>query len=109
MKVILSCSIAFLFSSVVLAISDPTKPDIAAFSQLNSATTTVNAEQPQLKLRLIKKNAYGEYLAIINGASVKQGEMVEGYTVEVITRQLVELKRDEERLTLHLFKAMKTE
>lgn len=109
MKVILSCSIVLLFSSAALAVSDPTKPDMGTFFQSNSTTATANAQQSQFKLGLIKKNAFGQYLAVINGASVKQGELVEGYTVDVITGQLVVLKRDNELLTLHLFKVMKTQ
>lgn len=109
MKVILSCSVGLLFSCVVLAASDPTKPDMVTVAQTTATSVTVNSEQSKFKLGLIKKNVLGQYLAVINGHSVRQGDMVEGYTVGVITGQLVVLKRDDERLTLHLFKAMKTE
>ncbi len=109
MKVILSCSTLLLFSFVLLAASDPTKPDMLAVSGASSSSVAGNTEQSQFKLGLIKKNGYGQYLAIINGRSVRQGDVFEGYTVDTITGQLVVLKRDDERLTLHLFKAMKTQ
>jgi len=110
MKVILSCSLCLVLSAAVVAASDPTKPDMAMAVPVSAAdATTVVADQgARFKLGLIK-NVQGQHMALINGQSVKQGDEIEGYTVMSINRQQVVLQQANERLTLDLFKAMKTQ
>lgn len=109
MKVILSCSLFLLVSWVVNATSDPTKPDAAvgAASAVSAANAAALAAVP-FKLSLLK-DVKGQYLAVINGQVVKTGDQIDGFTVMHITRQQVVLQKATERLTLNLFKAMKTQ
>jgi MSHA biogenesis protein MshK len=110
MKVILSCSLCLVLSAAVVAASDPTKPDMAMAVAVSAtdATTVVADQGARFKLGLIK-NVQGQHMALINGQSVKQGDEIEGYTVMSINRQQVVLQQANERLTLNLFKAMKTQ
>lgn len=110
MKVILSCSLYLLFCIAAQAASDPTKPDLQLAQLSTSPATEINAvaEQTKLKLGLIK-NVQGQHMALINGQSVKPGDQIEGYTVLSISRAQVVLQQGSERLTLSLFKAMKTQ
>lgn len=113
MKVILSCSLCLVLSVAAVAAvaaSDPTKPDmVVAVAVSTTEATTVMADQgARFKLGLIK-NEQGQHMALINGQSVKQGDEIEGYTVMSINRQQVVLQQANERLTLNLFKAMKTQ
>lgn len=109
MKVILSCSLYLVLSLAVQASSDPTKPDVAMAVPVTVGIDTVQADPgAQFKLGLIK-NVRGQYSALINGQSVKQGDDIDGYRVLSINQKQVELQRANERLTLSLFKAMKTQ
>lgn len=110
MKVILSCSLFFVLSCAVVAASDPTKPDMAVVMAVSSAgaDSDMAAKAAKFKLGLIK-NVQGQHVALINGQSVKQGDDIEGYRVLSINRQQVVLQQANERLTLSLFKAMKTQ
>ena len=108
MKVTLSCSLCLILSVSVAAFSDPTRPDVAVTSpQSVSATGALDAVQ-SFKLGLIK-NVQGQYMALVNGRAVRQGDEIEGYQVLTITNQQVVLQKQNERLTLNLFKAMKTQ
>lgn len=109
MKVILSCSLCLVLSAAVFAASDPTKPDMAMAVPVNSATDPepVNLSA-KFKLGLIK-NVQGQHMALINGQSVKQGDEIDGYTVLSINQKQVVLQQANERLTLSLFKVMKTQ
>lgn len=107
MKVILSCSLLLLLSVAVQAASDPTKPDIAIAVPV--AADPVQSDQSvKFKLGLIK-NVQGQQMALINGQSVKQGDEIDGYRVLSINQRQVVLQQANERLTLSLFKAMKTQ
>jgi hypothetical protein len=109
MKVILSCSLSLVLTCSVVAASDPTKPDVAMAVSASSTTGTVVTDaSSRFKLGLIK-NVQGQQMALINGQSVKQGDEIEGYRVLSINRQQVVLQQANERLTLSLFKAMKTQ
>lgn len=109
MKVILSCSLSMLLSLAVHAASDPTKPDVAmAVPVTVGADLAVADPAAEFKLGLIK-NVQGQYRALVNGQSVQQGDEIDGYTVLSINRKQVVLQRANERLTLSLFKVMKTQ
>lgn len=110
MKVILSCSLYLVLSLAAVAASDPTKPDMAMAVPVSaSEVDTVMADQgAKFKLGLIK-NVQGQHMALINGQSVRQGDEIDGYKVLSINRQQVVLQQANERLTLSLFKAMKTQ
>lgn len=109
MKVILSCSLCLVLSWAAVAASDPTKPDVAMAVPVSSATAAVVDDNgARFKLGLIK-NVQGQQMALINGQSVKQGDEIDGYRVLSINRQQVVLQQANERLTLSLFKAMKTQ
>lgn len=109
MKVILSCSLCVVLSAAVQAASDPTKPDLAIAAPVTMAAEAVQAE-PGVKFKLgLIKNVQGQYRALINGQSVKLGDAIEGYTVLSINQKQVVLQQANERLTLSLFKAMKTQ
>lgn len=110
MKVILSCSLCLVLSNAVVAASDPTKPDMAMAVPVSVAAegATVTDVVTKFKLGLIK-NVQGQHMALINGQAVKQGDEIEGYKVLSINRQQVVLQQANERLTLSLFKVMKTQ
>lgn len=109
MKVILSCSLCLVLSAAVFAASDPTKPDMAMAVPVNVAADPVAVDlSAKFKLGLIK-NVQGQHMALINGQSVKQGDEIDGYKVLSINRSQVVLQQANERLTLSLFKAMKTQ
>ena len=109
MKVILSCSLCLVLSAAVLAASDPTKPDMAMAVPVSAATDSEPVDlSAKFKLGLIK-NVQGQHMALINGQSVKQGDDIDGYKVLSINRSQVVLQQANERLTLSLFKAMKTQ
>jgi MSHA biogenesis protein MshK len=109
MKVILSCSLCLVLSAAVFAASDPTKPDMAMAVPVNVAADPESVDlSTKFKLGLIK-NVQGQHMALINGQSVKQGDEIDGYTVLSINRSQVVLQQANERLTLSLFKAMKTQ
>ena len=109
MKVILSCSLCLVLSAAVFAASDPTKPDMAMAVPVNVAADPEAVDlSAKFKLGLIK-NVQGQHMALINGQSVKQGDEIDGYTVLSINRKQVVLQRANERLTLSLFKVMKTQ
>ena len=109
MKVILSCSLCLVLSAAVLAASDPTKPDMAMAVPVNVAADPEAVDlSAKFKLGLIK-NVQGQHMALINGQSVKQGDEIDGYKVLSINRSQVVLQQANERLTLSLFKAMKTQ
>jgi hypothetical protein len=109
MKVILSCSLCLVLSAAVFAASDPTKPDMAMAVPVNAAADPESVDlSAKFKLGLIK-NVQGQHMALINGQSVKQGDEIDGYTVLSINRSQVVLQQANERLTLSLFKAMKTQ
>jgi hypothetical protein len=109
MKVILSCSLCLVLSLVVHAASDPTKPDMAIAVPVSTASDPEPVDlDAKFKLGLIK-TVQGQHMALINGQSVKQGDEIDGYKVLSITRKQVVLQQANERLTLSLFKAMKTQ
>ncbi len=110
MKVILSCSLCLVLSLAVAAATDPTKPDVdmAVPVSVTAAETLVADIGAKFKLGLIK-NVQGQHMALINGQSVKQGDEIDGYTVLSINRQQVVLQQANERLTLSLFKVMKSQ
>lgn len=109
MKVILSCSLSLVLSAAVAA-SDPTKPDLAMAVPVSVGGTETVAVDARVKFKLgLIKNVQGQYMALVNGQSVKQGDEIEGYKVLSIDRQQVVLQQANERLTLSLFKAMKTQ
>ena len=109
MKVILSCSLCMVLSVAVQAASDPTKPDLAIAAPVTMAAEAVQTE-PGVKFKLgLIKNVQGRYWALINGQSVKPGDAIEDYKVVSINQKQVVLQRANERLTLSLFKAMKTQ
>jgi len=98
-----------VLSAAVLAASDPTKPDMAMAVPVNVAADPEAVDlSAKFKLGLIK-NVQGQHMALINGQSVKQGDEIDGYTVLSINRSQVVLQQANERLTLSLFKAMKTQ
>lgn len=110
MKVILSCSLCLVLSVAAVASSDPTKPDIAKAVPVSAADSELVAAQVGSKFKLgLIKNVQGQHMALINGQSVKQGDEIDGYKVLSINRQQVVLQQANERLTLSLFKAMKTQ
>jgi hypothetical protein len=109
MKVILSCSFCLGLSMAAVAASDPTKPELAIAVPVSTAAPEHAVMQnSKFKLGLVK-NVRGHFMALINGQAVKEGEQIDGYTVVEINRQQVVLQRANERLTLSLFKAMKTQ
>lgn len=109
MKVILSCSLCLVLSAAVFAASDPTKPDMAMAVPVSAATDSEPVDlSVKFKLGLIK-NVQGQHMALINGQSVKQGDEIDGYKVLSINQKQVVLQQANERLTLSLFKAMKTQ
>ncbi len=110
MKVILSCSLCLVLSFAAMATSDPTKPDLAMAVPVSKDATAAAAVDVSAKFKLgLIKNVQGHYMALINGQSVKQGDEINGYKVLNINRQQVVLEQANERLTLSLFKAMKTQ
>ncbi|MCA1929306.1 hypothetical protein [Rheinheimera sp.] len=110
MKVILSCSLCLILSCAAQSASDPTRPDAAMIEAAALSEVDTEVTEPNVKFRLgLIKQVQGEHMALINGVSVKQGDEIEGYQVLSINRQQVVLQRANERLTLNLFKAMKTQ
>jgi MSHA biogenesis protein MshK len=110
MKVILSCSLCLALSFAVMAVSDPTKPDVAMAVPVSAEATDTAVVDVSAKFKLgLIKNVQGHYMALINGQSVKRGDEIDGYKVLSINRQQVVLQQANERLTLSLFKAMKTQ
>jgi MSHA biogenesis protein MshK len=98
-----------VLSLTVHAASDPTKPDIAIAVSVSTAAEPEPVDlDAKFKLGLIK-TVQGQHMAFINGQSVKQGDEIDGYKVLSINHKQVVLQRENERLTLSLFKAMKTQ
>ncbi len=84
---------------------DPTRPPAHLSASSTSATTPAAAALPQLQSVLVARHAGGRHVAVIDGQTVRQGEMIKGAKLESVTETQVVLLRGNQRQVLRLFPA----
>lgn len=99
MKALLVFSVMLCASSAAAQNVDPTQPKVSGTT--SAATAPVGSNKP-LRLRAIKMKS-GQKLAIIGEQLVRQGDQVNGFTVEKILASSVLLRRDNELITLEMY------
>jgi MSHA biogenesis protein MshK len=85
------------------ALQDPTKPPAAATPAPVGAAAGNAASGPQLQSILIGRAAGGRHVAVIDGETVRPGEMFHGAKVARIGENEVVLVRGGERQVLRLY------
>jgi MSHA biogenesis protein MshK len=82
------------------ALQDPTRPMLAAAPAESGAEISAG---PQLQSVLIGRQPGGRHVAVIDGDTVRLGELYKGARVARITPTEVELVRGKDRQVLRLF------
>lgn len=100
MKALLVFSVMLCASSAVAQNVDPTQPKVSGTAEA-AVAAPVGSNKP-LRLRAIKMKS-GQKLAIIGEQLVRQGDQVNGFTVEKILASSVLLRRDNDLITLEMY------
>ena len=87
------------------ALSDPTRPPASLLQRTASTPAPAAPSTPQLQSVLIARHAGGRQVAVIDGKTVRQGELFNGARLERMTQTEVVLVKGSSVQVLKLFPA----
>lgn len=102
---IASLLLACCLPAAAQALRDPTRPPAAMLQGAGGPAALASApasSEPKLQSVLISRQPGGRHVAVIDGETVRLGEMVRGMRVTRMTANEVELVRGRERRVLKL-------
>lgn len=89
------------------ALQDPTRPPAPLMAVAKGdASAAIVAEGPRLQSILIARTQGGRHVAVIDGLTVRPGDMFKGSRVEHMTQTEVVLLKDGKKKVLKLFPAV---